>query len=213
MWPILLCSVIGLAVLLERSWFFLRLWSWGRGLEVALAPAWRAGDLAAVRKAVRGNRHPVAQVVQEALAVADRPADIRNELIRKAGSQQLEKVEQRLKILAAISHLSPLIGLLGTVLGMVLAFAQIEALAGSVKPADLAGGIWEALLTTVFGLAVAIPCMAAYHGFEAVADRLARQMQFASIEMESMLHPEGSAGRPIDEGSPTPSAEWNAVES
>jgi biopolymer transport protein ExbB len=94
----------------------------------------------------------------------------------------LEGVEKNLRILAALAHLAPLVGLLGTVQGMVVAFSKIESIQGTVKPSDLAGGIWEALLTTVFGLVVAIPCMALYHAFEGHADKIARQMAVTSLD-------------------------------
>ena len=90
-------------------------------------------------------------------------------------------------MIAAIAHIAPLLGLIGTVTGLVSAFHQIERLGGSVQPSDLAGGIWSAMLTTVFGLVVAIPCMAAYHGFESWADRIARRMQFVVSELDEFF--------------------------
>jgi len=212
MWPILACSVIGVAVILERTFFFSRLALQERQFHEDLRRAWQDEDLRAMRAAVASSSHPVAEVVRATLEASTKPANVRADLVRKTGSEQLDRVERRLKILAAISHLSPLLGLLGTVLGMVFAFAQIEALAGAVNPGDLAGGIWEALLTTVFGLAVAIPCMAAYHGFEATADRLSRRMQFATIEAESLVNPNGST-QPMPEPASDHAPTWNAVES
>jgi biopolymer transport protein ExbB len=117
--------------------------------------------------------------------------------VKRAGALVLEGVEKRLRVLAAISHLAPLVGLLGTVTGMVMAFARIETLEGAPRPADLAGGIWEALLTTVFGLAVAIPCMAAYHAYDSVADKIARRMELAITALDDVLHPSCSSTCPI----------------
>ena len=77
----------------------------------------------------------------------------------------------------------------GTVQGMVVAFSKIESIQGTVKPSDLAGGIWEALLTTVFGLLVAIPCMALYHAFEGHADKIARRMEMAVTSLDDLLSP------------------------
>ena len=71
--------------------------------------------------------------------------------------------------------------------GLVAAFHQIEVLGGQVQPGDLAAGIWEALITTVFGLVIAIPCMAAYHGFESAADKIARRMQFIICELDELF--------------------------
>ena len=80
-----------------------------------------------------------------------------------------------------------MLGLIGTVAGLVTAFARIESLAGLVKPADLAGGIWEALLTTVFGLAVAIPCLAAFHHFESRTERITREMRAIVTTLDEWL--------------------------
>jgi biopolymer transport protein ExbB len=125
--------------------------------------------------------------VQTYLEQLDRPAKIREDNVRRVGSLVLESVEKNLRILAALAHLSPLVGLLGTVIGMVVAFAQIQSIQGAVKPSDLAGGIWEALLTTVFGLVVAIPCMALYHAFEGHADKIARRMEMAVTSLDDLL--------------------------
>ena len=210
MWPLLFCSVLGAAVILDRSVFFLRLRATNlhRLLDRVVGDL-RRGDPEAALRAARSSNHPVARVAASYLENLDRPPALRTEIVRREGSLQLERVEKRLRVLAAISHLAPLLGLLGTVLGMVLAFAKIEGLQGAMKPADLAGGIWQALLTTVFGLAVAIPCMAAYHGFEGLADKIARRMQFVVTSLDEAL---GRAGG--DLGSEVPAEDdWNVVRS
>jgi biopolymer transport protein ExbB len=164
-----------------------------RRFEEAVAAKLRRGDVAGALAISVASPHPVAKVAAVYLRNLLRPADLRIELVRREGSLQLERVEKRLRVLAAISHLAPLLGLLGTVIGMVLAFAKIEGLQGAMKPGDLAGGIWQALLTTVFGLAVAIPCMAAYHGFEGLADKIARRMQFVVTALDEASGTTGGA--------------------
>jgi biopolymer transport protein ExbB len=90
----------------------------------------------------------------------------------------LEQLENHLNTLAAIARISPLLGLLGTVTGMILAFKQVEALGGQVNVEVLAGGIWEALLTTAVGLSIAIPTMAAFNYFEARVEKTRSRMQY-----------------------------------
>lgn len=186
MWPLLLCSIIGLAVILDRAVFFIFL---GRGSDLprflrrSLEGGASPGLLAA---SLRNRRHPIAAVAATYLENLSRPDSLRAELVRAEGGRQLERVEARLRILATISHLSPLLGLLGTVTGLVIAFAQMQVLGAAAQPADLAGGIWEALLTTVFGLIVAIPCMAAYHGYEGLADRIARNMAASVVLLDDI---------------------------
>ncbi len=187
MWVLLALSVVAVAVILDRIVVYLSygLWPdrWLRGLEDSL----REGRIEEAGASAKNNPHPVARVVEAYLDNRNLPGKIRLEAVKRAGSLSLEKVEARIRVLAAIAHLSPLIGLLGTVIGMVVAFSQIQALQGTVKPGDLAGGIWEALLTTVFGLAVAIPSMAAFHAFESHADKIARRMEMAIGILDEVL--------------------------
>ncbi len=187
MWVLLGCSVLSVAIIAERCVVYLRYGlSPDRWLDGFLADL-RAGRTGEALRRARAGRHPVALVAAAFLERLSQPEAIRKEAVARVGSLALEKVEARLRILAAIAHLSPLLGLLGTVTGMVVAFSQIEALQGTVKPSDLAGGIWEALLTTVFGLVVAIPAMAAFHAFESHADKIARRMELAVGSIEEAL--------------------------
>jgi biopolymer transport protein ExbB len=189
MWVLLAFSVVGVAVILDRLAVYA---SYGfnpdRWLKKIIADL-ESGRVESALASARASRHPVARVVEVYLENLGRPARVRVDNVKREGALVLEKVEKRLRILAAISHLAPLVGLLGTVTGMVLAFARIESLDGAPKPSDLAGGIWEALLTTVFGLVVAIPCMAAYHAFESHADKIARRMELAVTALDDALQP------------------------
>lgn len=209
MWVLLAMSVVALAVIIERAavylWFGLRSDAWLSEEKSLL----REGKTAEALENARRSRHPVARVVEAYLENLPRPHKLRMDAVKQAGSLALESVEARLRLLAAISHLAPLVGLLGTVIGMVVAFASIQALKGTVKPADLAGGIWEALLTTVFGLLVAIPCMGAFHAFESHADRIARRMQLAVTGIEdAMSVTETSAA---ENGASAAEEDWSTV--
>ena len=104
------------------------------------------------------------------IKVYDRPEEDKRKILRRAGSRELEESEKRLKTLSVISNIATLLGLLGTVTGMIQTFIQIEASGGSADVTVLAGGIWEALLTTAAGLSVAIPAIVFYHYFEGIVD-------------------------------------------
>ncbi|GAB4169150.1 MAG: MotA/TolQ/ExbB proton channel family protein [Terrimicrobiaceae bacterium] len=184
MWVLLGFSVVAVAVIMERGLVYLRYGLRCDGWMARLMEELRAGRLDRAAGMAKSCRHPVARVVEEYLGNLKRPAKIRRDNVARRGTLVLEDVEKRLRVLAAIAHLAPLVGLLGTVMGMVVAFAQIQSLQGAAKPADLAGGIWEALLTTVFGLVVAIPSMAAFHGYESHADKIARRMEMAVTELD-----------------------------
>ena len=108
--------------------------------------------------------------------------DVEAEMTR-VGSAELKNLEAWLRPIGAIAHLAPLLGLLGTVLGMIQAFQKIGVSANQVSPALLAGGIWQALLTTAFGLIVAIPTMAAYYYLEGIVDDVRAKMKDASSRL------------------------------
>ena len=89
----------------------------------------------------------------------------------------LARYDKGLGLMASLAHLSPLVGLLGTILGMIQAFQNLEQSGMNVHPGVLAGGIWEALLTTAFGLGIAIVLMAFHHWFSSRVDKMQFQMQ------------------------------------
>lgn len=186
MWPLLLCSVLGLAILAERGTYFFRLrfrYETFRRELLGLLAKRKVKEASAL---CRKQPNPIPHIAGRYLKNLKNDS-LRNEILKREGSFALEKIEARLRPLAALTHLAPLLGLLGTVTGLVSAFHQIEILGGQVQPGDLAAGIWEALITTVFGLLIAIPCTAAFHGFEGAADRIARRMQFMISELDEFF--------------------------
>lgn len=177
-----LLSVVALAIVLLKLWQFHRL-----RLD-RLAPVreslrrWQQSDARAAIAVVAGRTQPVAQLVHLALVGLHRPqvdmALLREELTRVA-SLHLERLRSHLRALEIIGTLSPLLGLLGTVLGMIEAFCQLETAGSQVDPAILSGGIWQALLTTAVGLTVAIPVVIAHTWLERRVERCAHQMEDA----------------------------------
>ncbi len=112
------------------------------------------------------------------------------ESMEEAALIEVPKLEKNLNILATLAHVTPLIGLLGTVAGMVQAFQVIQQKAGAlhpVSPGDLAGGIWEALLTTVGGLSVAIPTLVAYNFLVTRVDGFMVSIERAAMELVQVL--------------------------
>lgn len=210
MWPLLACSIFGIAIVLERSLYFARLrFAYGRFLADLKAMLQRGEQRQAIAFCLK-QANPVPHVAADYLKHLAHDA-LREEALKKTGSYALERVESRLRMLAALTHIAPLLGLLGTVTGLVSAFHQIELRGGQVQPGDLAAGIWEALITTVFGLVIAIPCMAAYHGFEGIADRIARQMQLMISEL-NVFFGKTSRGRFAAEDPEQTDAAMRAVE-
>ena len=157
MWPLLACSVLGLAIVLERTivllWLGVSFHSFLNRLQYWL----RDGRLEEAQRWLRQKRHPLAKVSSVYLGHLESSPALREEVASREASEQLAGMERRINLLGMISRIAPLLGLLGTVAGLVTAFHQIEIHGGQVDPNELASGIMEALLTTVFGLTIALP--------------------------------------------------------
>ena len=134
--------------------------------------------------------HPVARVMETTLRTSTNTSlsiDDRDTEISRVGSAEIRNLENYLRGLEVIANLSPLLGLLGTVLGMIKAFMRLESAGTKVDPTILAGGIWEALLTTAFGLSVAIPALAAFYILEGQVENVRAQMKDATIRVLGIL--------------------------
>jgi len=152
----------------------------GLSLRRALGQ-WRAGACDEAVRTIAGARSLPGRAAHGAMAdlAAGMPeARAREEAWRVAGDA-LDRLRDWMRPLEVIAAIAPLLGLFGTVLGMIAAFAQLEAAGSRVDPAVLSGGIWEALLTTAFGLAVAIPTLAAVNWFDRRIERSAQATESA----------------------------------
>lgn len=165
---LLAVSVGTLALILHKAWRF-ETERVGRdgGIRRALAH-WDSGDRAAALTALEGSKHFLAGWAGQAMAI-DWNADAAARLEAEA-EQRFLPLEKGFRTLDTVAQLAPLLGLLGTVIGMIEAFQALQAAGSSVDPAALAGGIWVALLTTAAGLSVAMPTSMALSWFEARVD-------------------------------------------
>lgn len=133
---------------------------------------------------------PIAHIVKAGILKHDRSKPEIREAVEEAAQLEIPRLEKHLPILATIAHIAPLLGLLGTVTGMIKSFQviQMKALAlAPVNPGDLAGGIWEALLATVAGLAVAIPTYVAYNYLTSQVDNLVYDMERSATDLVNLL--------------------------
>lgn len=173
-WILAAYSSVGLAIVLERYFLFLRLKHLPRAIKERLDRLLDAPDAASEVANLKG---PEANVVK-ALVEADGQGvkDLRG-VGERVRSQELQRMEFGLRTLGVLGNTAPLLGLLGTITGMIKAFMVIEQAGGKVDAQALAGGIWEAMITTGVGLAVAIPLLILLHFLEGIVERRAKSME------------------------------------
>ena len=186
-WPILACSVISVAIICERFWA-LRI---ERIIPSQLVPqVWRLYkdhelDHARIRSLRMSS--PLGAVLGAGLLNYKHGREIMKESIEEAGRQVVHDLERFLNTLGTIASISPLLGLLGTVVGMIKVFAVITV-GGMADPTKLAGGISEALITTATGLSVAIPALIFYRFFQGKVEMLVLMMEEESLKLIEIMH-------------------------
>jgi biopolymer transport protein ExbB len=187
MWLILLCSVIGGAVFLERVTYFyrstIRVGEFMRGLANLIQHRrWAEAQMECA-----STISPVARVIHAAILRHDAPRSELKEIVQEAGQLEVPRLERRLAVLGTMALLTPMIGLLGTVTGLIDAFVNISSQSGFASSTDISNGIYQSLLTTAAGLAVAIPCAVAYCYVSARVNALMHDMERAGIEIVNLI--------------------------
>lgn len=184
-WILMGFSVIALTIVLVKTWQLTALRAESRKSVDAALDAWRNRDIDGAL-AKLSDKRPVESIVaysMDALRHTNREvATVREEAERRA-LNVLHDLRSFLRPMEIIASLSPLLGLLGTVLGMITAFQQMEAAGSQVDPSVLSGGIWQALLTTAVGIAVAIPVVAMHAWLERKVERVAHIMNDAVTQV------------------------------
>ncbi len=171
-------AVIALAVMLLKLWQFSSYRLFDRKPINQALEAVRTEHISKAMERIAHHRNPISEILLLAIrgkrqAVPE--AELR-EMLQCAAADRLEGLRSYFRVLEVIASLAPLLGLLGTVLGMIEAFRALESAGTQVDPAILSGGIWEALLTTAVGLSIAIPVVALLNWFERRVDRVAHEM-------------------------------------
>lgn len=187
MWPLFICSAIAIAIIAERFWslqssrisppeLIAHIWQWLKDDKV---------DDNRI-KALQDNS-PLGQILAAGLASRNSTREITKESIEDIGRHVTLSLEQNLNTLGTIAAITPLLGLLGTVIGMIKVFAVITT-EGVGNPETLAGGISEALITTAMGLVVAIPSLIFYRYFRGKVNVLVVDMEEKAIKLIEILH-------------------------
>ena len=184
--PLLLCSFFAVAIIIEKLIFFASIRTNVHKLKEDIFGCIKNNKIKEALQMCDKSPSPVATILKAGIIrMGSSREDIR-ESMEDASLYEVPRLESRLSALATIAHISPLIGLLGTVTGMTVSFHTIQIRAASlnpVTPGDLAGGIGEALLTTVAGLMVAIPAFVAYNYFVNRINHATLEMERASTEL------------------------------
>ena len=196
MLPLILCSVIAAAITAERLWFLQRKKVLPADLS-AKVTAWaerRQLDERHVKALEESS--PLGRILAAGVARRDARREIIKEAIEDAGRYVVHDLERFLNTLGTIVGISPLLGLLGTVVGMVKVFAAIR-LQGVGDPSALAGGISEALITTAAGLSVAVPALIAHRYLRRRVDTLVLEMERDAMRLVDALAPASGQGAPV----------------
>ena len=179
--PIILCSVLALAIFVERLISFARVRIRGYGLVKKVAQYIRNKESAKALTLAKRNESPMGRILVDAIEVADQGSETLESVIVNSTDGEVRKLSRYLQALATIANIAPLLGLLGTVVGMIKAFMVIQEMGGKVNASVLAGGIWEAMLTTALGLSVALPTMIAHSYLTSQVDNYEAQLQDGTV--------------------------------
>ncbi|MDH7605090.1 MAG: MotA/TolQ/ExbB proton channel family protein [Melioribacter sp.] len=187
MYFILICSIIALAVIIEKFIVLRKAKVNVPAFLIKIRAMLKKKDIEGAINFCLQERTPVSNIVRKGLKKFRFGHQRVVEAIESAGRQEIGRLEKGLSILATISGIAPLLGFLGTVTGMIGAFMKIQELQGSANPSDLAGGIWEALITTAFGLIVGIPALAFYNYFVSAINKLVMDIELITNDIIDLL--------------------------
>ncbi|MGX1024510.1 MotA/TolQ/ExbB proton channel family protein [Psychroflexus sp. MBR-150] len=183
---VLLCLILGLAIAIERIIFLNASTTNSKKLAQKVEDALESGGVDAAKEVCRNTSGPVASIYYQGLDRVNEGIDVAEKSIVAYGGVQMGQLEKNVSWVSLFIALAPMLGFMGTVIGMINAFDKIEA-AGDMQPSLVAGGIKVALLTTVFGLIVAIILQVFYNFIVAKIDSIVNDMEDASITLVDIL--------------------------
>lgn len=186
MYPIFICSLVAVTIFFERMFYLKSIKTKSKKFVLRVNDLVKKGSIELAISACRKSPTPISKIMLAGLMKFGRGRDEMKEAIEDNANQEIPILERNLPTLSTIGNICPLLGLLGTVFGMVKAF-NVIAVMGVGKPEALAGGISEALLTTAFGLSVAIPTVVIYNYLSHRVDKLIREMEVNCVELIDLL--------------------------
>jgi biopolymer transport protein ExbB len=196
--PIIACSIIAFAIIIERLWTLRVKRVIPRKLVAEVWDQARERKLDIERLQQLRTGSPLGRILAAGLLNRNASREIMKESIEDTGRHVVHELERYINTLGTIAAISPLLGLLGTVIGMIEVFSTITT-AGVGNPAALAGGISQALITTAAGMVVAIPSLMAYRYFRGKVDMLVIRMEQQALRMVEVLHGQRSRENVMEE--------------
>lgn len=185
--PIALLSLITLALFVERLLTLRRAESDPKAITDRIRSYVQGGDIRGALAYCEAQDKPITRILMHGLERLGRPIAEIQDAVQAAGKHEAFQLERRTDIIASIAGIAPMLGFLGTVTGMIRAFQEIQNLQGNVNPSVLAGGIWEALLTTAAGLIVGILAVAFYNLLLNRISRIVNDLERSATDFIDLL--------------------------
>lgn len=187
MWLLLGCSILAIAIALERYFHFHRSRIDVGDLLHGLRNLVRKKNFAEAIHECAGTPGPVARVIHSAILHHGAPRAELKEIVQETGQLEMPKLEKHLAVLLSIAYVAPLIGLLGTILGLVNTFVQVNATGGYATATEISKGVYESLISSAAGLMVAVPAFVIYSFLVAYAKTLMHDMERGGIEIVNII--------------------------
>jgi biopolymer transport protein ExbB len=187
-WVIVAASAVALVVFIERLLHYHRAQINSMEFLNGVRTVLKRDNVVEAISICDATPGPVARLVKVAILNRERGRDGVREALEEAGLVEVPPLEEKLNLLATIAQIAPLLGLLGTVLGFIKIFAQLQSRTTLATLQDLSGGVWQALICTAAGLAVAIPCYAAYNYLVSRVNAIVLDMEKAATEIVNIVN-------------------------
>lgn len=190
MWPIVLCSVFALTVVFQKCGYFWSIEEEGRSLKERLFACVHKNDIKAAIILCNGSSLAAARILKAGLMMSGSSKDVIDTAMEDEARFAVPELEKGIAALSTIAAVAPLLGLLGTVLGFCSAFHVFQARAAAMNPAtsgDIAGSVWQALITTAAGLVVGIMALLAHNYLVSRLDRAVEDMEKAAVDLARIM--------------------------
>jgi len=184
---LLIMSIASLAIIILKVYQFYRSGIYSNNKFIPVFKLLKDNKITKAQELLNSIIHPSSKIILSIIDNKQLNNEDRENEVSIIGEKQIRTLEFLLKPLEVIANIAPLLGLLGTVIGMITAFSKLENAGSKVDPSILAGGIWEALLTTAFGLIVAIPALGAFYWLDGKVDKVREDMRHAAIKTNIII--------------------------